>query len=170
MMSATIFKKFTMTCKMFVVTYDMSAVICKMLATRFKMSTVGSKGSMTNENKSTVRYLLASAYCSERSDSFTGSQLRESLSRWLSPPNPSTNHNNACKAHHSGTAQWFFQGSIFKQWKSTGSFLWVHGKRALLSVPAKHKLLTIFQFCSGIWQKYTLVCPSSTFSVIVKLT
>ncbi|KAF8492428.1 hypothetical protein F5888DRAFT_1949837 [Russula emetica] len=34
----------------------------------------------------------------------------------------------ACKAHHNGTTQWFFQGSIFNQWKSTGSFLWVHGK------------------------------------------
>ncbi|KAF8501075.1 hypothetical protein F5888DRAFT_1609323, partial [Russula emetica] len=58
----------------------------------------------------------------------TGNQLRDSLLRWLSPPNPSTNHNISRKAHHSGTNQWFFQGSIFNQWKSTGSFLWVHGK------------------------------------------
>jgi hypothetical protein len=66
------------------------------------------------------------------SDNFTGNQLRDNLLRWLSPPDPSTNHNIACKAHHNGTTQWFFQGSIFTQWKSTGTFLWVHGKRALL--------------------------------------
>jgi len=66
------------------------------------------------------------------SDTITGNQLRDSLFRWLSPPSLSTNHNIACKAHHDGTAQWFFQGSIFNQWKSAGSFLWVHGKRVLL--------------------------------------
>jgi len=31
-------------------------------------------------------------------------------------PDPSINHNIASKAHHDGTAQWFFQGSIFKKW------------------------------------------------------
>ena len=65
-------------------------------------------------------------------DGFTGNQLKDNLFRWLSPPDPSINHNIACKTHHSGTAQWFFQGSIFEQWKSTDSFLWIHGKRALI--------------------------------------
>jgi hypothetical protein len=101
---------------------------------------------------------------------FVGNQLRDSLLRWLSPPDPSINHNIAYKAHHDGTAQWFFQGSIFNQWKSTGSFLWVHGKRALLSAPTKLQLLTIFQFRSGIRQKCPLVCPSSIFSAVVSLT
>jgi hypothetical protein len=27
---------------------------------------------------------------------------------WLSPPDPSTNHIIACKAHHNDTSQWFF--------------------------------------------------------------
>ena len=56
-------------------------------------------------------------------------QLRESVHRWLSPPDPSTNHNIACDTHHKKTASWFFQGSIFQEWKSTGELLWVHGKR-----------------------------------------
>ena len=60
---------------------------------------------------------------------FPGSQLRESIHRWLSPPDPSTNHNIACSTHHKKTAPWFFQGSIFQEWKSTGSLLWIHGKR-----------------------------------------
>ena len=60
---------------------------------------------------------------------FSGNQLRESIHRWLSPPDPSTNHNIACGTHHKKTASWFFQGSIFQEWQSTGSLLWVHGKR-----------------------------------------
>ena len=59
----------------------------------------------------------------------TGNQLRQDLRRWLSPPDPSTNHNIACSAHHEGTAAWFFEGGIFGEWKTTGSLLWVHGKR-----------------------------------------
>ena len=59
-------------------------------------------------------------------------QLWESLHRWLSPPDPSTNLNIACRTHHKRAATWFFQGSIFKEWKTTGSLLWIHGKRAHL--------------------------------------
>jgi hypothetical protein len=62
-----------------------------------------------------------------------GKQLRESIHKWLSPPDPSTNHNIACGTHLKKTASWFFQGSIFQEWKSTGSLLWIHGKR--LSCP-----------------------------------
>jgi hypothetical protein len=58
-----------------------------------------------------------------------GTQLRQDLHKWLSPPDPSTNHNIACGAHHKRTAQWFFQGSIFAEWKSTISLLRLHGKR-----------------------------------------
>jgi len=55
-------------------------------------------------------------------------QLRESLRKWLSPPDPSTNHNIACGARQKGTAAWFFRGDIFSEWKSTPSLLWIHGK------------------------------------------
>jgi hypothetical protein len=58
----------------------------------------------------------------------TGNQLRQDLRRWLSPPDPSTNHNIACSAHYEGTAAWFFQGGIFREWKTTDSLLWIHGK------------------------------------------
>src|SRR6266436_2942924 len=63
------------------------------------------------------------------SSTLTGNQLRQDLRRWLSPPDPSTNHNIACGAHHEGTATWIFQENIFKEWRSTGSLLWIHGKR-----------------------------------------
>ena len=60
-----------------------------------------------------------------------GNQLRQDLRRWLSPPDPSTNHNIACNTHHKGTTTWFFEGETYKDWKSTGSesLLWIHGKR-----------------------------------------
>jgi archaellum component FlaC len=66
----------------------------------------------------------------------TGNQLRQDLRRWLSPPDPSTNHNIASNAHHKGTATWFFEGRTYKEWKSPGSesLLWVHGKRVSLSI------------------------------------
>ncbi|KAI0301708.1 hypothetical protein B0F90DRAFT_1917286, partial [Multifurca ochricompacta] len=61
-------------------------------------------------------------------DEVKQNQIRQDLRRWLSPPDPSINQNIARAAYHSGTASWFFQGSIFKEWKSSGSLLWVHGK------------------------------------------
>ncbi|KAH8986093.1 hypothetical protein EDB92DRAFT_1281060 [Lactarius akahatsu] len=63
------------------------------------------------------------------------SRIRTKHRKWLSPPDPSTNQNIACVAQHEGTATWFFQGSIFLEWKTkaTTSLLWIHGKRAPFS-------------------------------------
>jgi hypothetical protein len=65
----------------------------------------------------------------------TGKQIRQDLHGWLSPLDPSTNHEIASNAHHEGTATWFFHGGIFEEWKSTPSLLWIHGKRTLPSFP-----------------------------------
>ena len=65
----------------------------------------------------------------EASPILSGNQFRKSIRKWLSPPDPSTNHNIACGTHQKKTATWFFEGSIFQEWKSTGSLLWIHGKR-----------------------------------------
>ena len=56
-------------------------------------------------------------------------RLRESVYKWLSPPDPSINHNIACDTYHKKPATWFFEGKIYQEWKSKGSLLWVHGKR-----------------------------------------
>jgi len=45
----------------------------------------------------------------DKLDQANRDQLRDNLLRWLSPPDPSTNHNISCKAHHNGTAEWFFR-------------------------------------------------------------
>jgi hypothetical protein len=55
-------------------------------------------------------------------------QLRWEVQHWLSPPDPSTNHNFVRKARHSGTAAWFFENSALTEWKARGSLLWIHGK------------------------------------------
>ncbi|KAI0281935.1 hypothetical protein BGY98DRAFT_154239 [Russula aff. rugulosa BPL654] len=63
-------------------------------------------------------------------DQVKQNQLRERIHSWLSPPDPSTNHNIACDTHHKKSATWFFQGNIYQEWKSKGSLIWIHGKRA----------------------------------------
>src|SRR6266851_2670617 len=60
-----------------------------------------------------------------------GDQFQRDVRHWLSPPDPSTNHHIVWKGHHKGTGKWFFQSSILADWKSTGSLLWIHGKRPL---------------------------------------
>ena len=55
--------------------------------------------------------------------------MKESLRTWVTPPDPSTNHAIACDIQHDGSAQWFFRGRTFSEWKLTGSLLWIYGKR-----------------------------------------
>ena len=59
----------------------------------------------------------------------TGKQMQAEFRTWLSPPNPSINHNIACDIHHEGTAIWFIQGGKFNEWKEKGSLLWIRGNR-----------------------------------------
>ncbi|KAH9069464.1 hypothetical protein EDB83DRAFT_436884, partial [Lactarius deliciosus] len=61
-------------------------------------------------------------------DDVKQNQLRESLRKWQSPPDPSTNHNIAGDRQHEGTAEWFLDSDQFENWKVTGSLLWIHGK------------------------------------------
>jgi hypothetical protein len=72
--------------------------------------------------------------CCSRLNLLKGNQWKQLQRTWLSPSDPSSNHNIARKAQHTGTAEWLFQGQIVIEWKSTGSLLWIHGKRALLSL------------------------------------
>jgi hypothetical protein len=60
-----------------------------------------------------------------------GDQLRWEIQHWLSPPDPSTNHNFVWNARHGGTATWFFESNVLTEWKATGSLLWIHGKRTV---------------------------------------
>ena len=86
----------------------------------------------------------------------SGNQFRESIHKWLSPPDPSTNHNIACGTHHKKTATWFFEGSIFQDWKSSGSLLWIHGKRLLYPL-SNLTPSDCVSYYSWLWQKRYLV-------------
>ncbi|KAF8474426.1 hypothetical protein DFH94DRAFT_129537 [Russula ochroleuca] len=88
-------------------------------------------------------------------DEIKRNQLRENIHKWLSPPDPSTNHNIACGTHHKKTATWFFQGSIFQEWKSTGSLLWIHGK------PGSGKSI----ICSTVIQDIEAMCKAGQASM-----
>jgi hypothetical protein len=90
----------------------------------------------------------------------SGDQLREKTRQWLSPPDPSINHNTACEAHHNGTAAWFLEGAIYNEWKTTGSLLWTHGNRTIFHsfpIPTADGLW----FCSGVGQERSLVGDNS---------
>jgi hypothetical protein len=58
----------------------------------------------------------------------TGEQLRQDIRKWLSSPDPSTNHNTARNVQHEVKPTWFFDGGIYQEWKSS-PLLWIHGKR-----------------------------------------
>ena len=75
--------------------------------------------------------MLIVADCHD-SNALKENHSREKLRTWLSPPNPSVNHNTACDIHHDGTANWFVQGSTFDDWKKDGSLLWIRGNRKTL--------------------------------------
>ncbi|KAF8493659.1 hypothetical protein F5888DRAFT_1850287, partial [Russula emetica] len=82
-------------------------------------------------------------------------QLRESVHKWLSPPDPSTNHNIACGTHHKKAAKWFFEGNIYQEWKSKGSLLWIHGK------PGSGKSI----LCSTVIEDIKALCDAGQASM-----
>ena len=73
-----------------------------------------------------------------RRDAFGSSQIAigedvlQKLRGWLSPPDPSTNYAIGLRDLHEETANWFLEGRVFQEWYSTGSLLWIHGKRTFL--------------------------------------
>ncbi|KAF8261052.1 hypothetical protein EI94DRAFT_1667502 [Lactarius quietus] len=85
-------------------------------------------------------------------DEIKWNQLKQLLLAWLSPADPSTNHNIAQKAQHEGTALWLFEGRIVIEWKSAGSLLWIHGK------PGSGKSV----ICSSVIQDIKGVCETGS--------
>ncbi|KAI9735737.1 MAG: hypothetical protein M1818_006345 [Claussenomyces sp. TS43310] len=56
-----------------------------------------------------------------------GQRGRE-IYQWLSSPDPSSNHNAACKKRQATTGEWFVGSEQFEEWqRSSNSFLWLHG-------------------------------------------
>ena len=99
--------------------------------------------------------------CCLRSNLLIGDQYKQFLKTWLSPADPSTNHNIAQKVQQEGTAVWLFEGSIVIEWKFSGSLLWIHGKRAF-GIISGSRLLTDSDYLSGLGEKRNLVRFSSS--------
>jgi len=78
-------------------------------------------------------------------DQLKRNQLQDKLRIWLSPPDPSFNHNTACEIHHRDTAMWFIQGTTFREWKENGSLLWIRGNpgagKSILCYAVSHLFL-----------------------------
>lgn len=95
------------------------------------------------------------------------SQNRD-VKEWLSPPNPSTNHNAAKEKHLEGTGQWFLESNEFLTWiASPNSALWLHG------IPGCGKTIlssTIIQHLHHIAEKKDLVYFFFDFSDTSKQT
>ena len=106
-----------------------------------------------------VKRMLSPNLISPQSGTLYSISVSESLSsfhKWLSPPDPSTNHDIACGTHHKKTATWFLESSIFQEWKSSGSLLWIHGKR--VSCPTSHPIPSDdILNCSWLWKECSLV-------------
>jgi hypothetical protein len=86
-----------------------------------------------------------------------GNDLRKDLRKWIAPPDPSVNYNAASSAHHDGTAGWCTKGNTLAVWKTTGSLLWIHGKR---THPITVWVLIATNCCcidSWLWEEYSQV-------------
>src|SRR6266576_262568 len=80
-----------------------------------------------NEQDETFVVIHTSRYRDQHC--LVGDQLQRDVQHWLSPPDPSKNHDFVWKAHHTGTSAWFFESKVLTEWKSSGSLMWIHGKR-----------------------------------------
>ena len=80
-----------------------------------------------NQQDQTFVVIPSSCYRDQRC--VVGDQLQWDVQHWLSPPDPSKNHDFVWKAHLTGTSAWFFESKALAEWKASKSFLWIHGKR-----------------------------------------
>ena len=85
-----------------------------------------------------------------------GERILHDLQGWLTPPDPSTNYNIACSAQHERTSVWVFNEAIYKEWESTGSLFWIHGKG--LSSFRRVYMSSESSFRSWLRKEHPLVC------------
>jgi hypothetical protein len=85
-----------------------------------------------------------------------GNLSRESLRQWIDPPDRSSNFYAASDAHHEGTAVWCIEGKTFANWMTSGSLLWIHGKRKYITTAV---VIVTNDSCvdSWLWEDYSQV-------------
>ena len=73
-------------------------------------------------------------------------EFETKIRAWLSPPDPSTNHNAASHTRQSGTGEWFVGGGDFQNWtQDPNSFIWIRGIRASIVDRWDRLFLTLVQ-------------------------
>lgn len=83
-------------------------------------------------------------------DLYTVVELRQKINQWLVAPDPSSNHNTACKKRQPTTGKWFTQGTEFANWKlGLNSFVWLHGIRESRGQNSSTEILT----CEYSWMR-----------------
>ncbi|KAH9046647.1 hypothetical protein EDB84DRAFT_645807 [Lactarius hengduanensis] len=124
-----------------------------------KVNDVGDKIQVVIDDGKEVRLVATEAksiiqQTANNVDELKWNHIKQLLRAWLSPADPSTNHNIARKAQYKGSAVWFFQGSIFIEWKSTGSLLWIHGKpgsgKSVICSSVVHDIMAVCEAGSAI--------------------
>jgi Cdc6-like AAA superfamily ATPase len=77
---------------------------------------------------------------------------------WLSPSDPSTNHNKALNQRHEGTGQWFVKGEAFTSFKEGKvPFLWLNG------IPGCGKTVLSSSIIEGLQQTLTDTSPITLY-------
>lgn len=71
---------------------------------------------------------------------------QQKIYRWLSPPDPSLNHNAARGKRKSRTGTWLIDGDQLAEWKNNShSFLWLHGIRKYFIWEYREIVLVTYQ-------------------------
>ena len=89
-----------------------------------------------------------------------GERILQDLQGWLTPPDPSTNHDIAYSSQHERTAVWVFKENIYQEWESSGVLLWLHGKGLSLCSRVDMSESHDGPSLSGLGKEYSLVCHS----------
>jgi len=64
---------------------------------------------------------------------------------------------------------WFIESPTYKEWKTTGSLMWIYGKRTCSLPPRSFSTIDGFYHYSGIREDCPLVCTSATGLIQVKV-
>jgi len=67
-------------------------------------------------------------YDSDEKEVVVANQFLESIQKWLSPQDQSTNHHIKLASRHKDTTAWILRESIYQEWKERASLLWIDGK------------------------------------------
>ena len=73
---------------------------------------------------------------------------QQKIHRWLSSPDPSTNHNRARRSRQENTGSWFLESKTYAHWQEQKSLLWLHGKAGCgKTVLSSTIIVDVFQKC-----------------------